>query len=183
LSTSKVHLEEEQLVALLKQKDKQAFNLLYDNYSAALFGVVLKVVPSKMLAEDILQEVFLKIWRNVEQYDPTKGRLFTWMLNIARNNAIDALRSKAHKQEHQNDAIEDRPALFNASHLSTEQKVEHIGLEKWVGSLKEEHRVLIDLIYFQGYTQVEVAEKLQIPLGTVKTRIKIAINHLREIIQ
>ncbi len=105
------------------------------------------------------------------------------MLNIARNSAIDTLRSKANKQEHRNDTIEDRPALFNAAHLSTEQKTEHIGLDKWVSSLKEEHRILIDLIYFQGYTQVEVADKLQIPLGTVKTRVKIAINHLREIIQ
>ncbi len=183
MSTSKVHLGEEQLIALLKSKDKQAFSMLYDNYSAALFGVIARVIPSKMVAEDVLQEVFVKIWKNIEQYDPTKGRLFTWMLNIARNSAIDTLRSKANKQEHQNDTIQDRPALFNAAHLSTEQKTEHIGLDKWVSSLKEEHRILIDLIYFQGYTQVEVADKLQIPLGTVKTRVKIAINHLREIIQ
>ena len=79
---------------LLKQRRESAFNYLYDNYSAALYSVIISIVPDRELSNDILQEVFVKIWRQIETYDVTKGRLFTWMLNIARNASIDALRSK-----------------------------------------------------------------------------------------
>ena len=86
---------EQELISLLKSRDNRAFGYLYDNYSAALFGIITQIVGDMELANDVLQEVFINVWRKIETYDPTKGRLFTWMLNIARNASIDILRSKS----------------------------------------------------------------------------------------
>src|SRR5476649_2115117 len=85
---------EEELVLLLKQQSREAFNYLYKQYSAVLYGVVNKVVYDEQTAQDVLQDVFVKIWTNIDQYDAKKGRIYTWMINIARNAAIDKLRSK-----------------------------------------------------------------------------------------
>ena len=90
---------EGELVLRLQHQDQQAFSYLYDNYSAALNGIIYRMVENRELAEDILQEVFIKIWNNILHYDAGKGRLFTWMLNIARNLTIDTLRSKSYKKQ------------------------------------------------------------------------------------
>jgi RNA polymerase sigma-70 factor, ECF subfamily len=90
---------EDELVMLLKGKNEQAFAYLYDNYSAAINGVIYRMVDNVELAEDVLQETFVKIWNNLSNYDPLKGRLFTWMINIAKNLAIDTLRSKGFKKQ------------------------------------------------------------------------------------
>ncbi|MGD1842142.1 MAG: RNA polymerase sigma factor [Thermonemataceae bacterium] len=176
-------MDEANLVSLLKRKDPKAFELLYDNYSGALYGVILKVLHNKALSEDILQDVFVKIWNNIEQYNTTKGKLYTWIINIARNTAIDKLRSKSYKQEEVNRGIDDTPTLHDHGSFSTKQSTDAIGLGRWVERLKEEHKIIIDLIYFKGYTQSEVAKELEIPLGTVKTRVRSALNHLKELIR
>ena len=89
----------------LKAKDQNSFRYLYDNYSGALYSIVLQVVPDKDVASDVLQEVFVNIWKKIESYDPTKGRLFTWMLNVARNLAIDMVRSKAYQNSQKNQSL------------------------------------------------------------------------------
>ena len=89
---------EQELVNDLQQQDQQAFSYLYDNYSSALFGLIFKMVNDKELAEDILQEAFVKIWNNFSNYDSIRGRLFTWMINLTRNLTIDTLRSKGYKK-------------------------------------------------------------------------------------
>lgn len=170
---------EEELVALLKRKDSNAYSLLYDNYSAALFGVITRVIPAEEIAEDILQDVFIKIWKNIEHYDASKGRLFTWMLNIARNAAIDYSRSKQFKIENKLQGIE--TARYEMSGRSSGQSnSDFIGVKEQVAKLKDDYRVLIDMIYFGGYTQEDAAKELNIPLGTVKTRVRAAIIKLRE---
>ena len=93
---------ETDLILLLRQREQSAFSYLYDNYSGALYGIILSIVPDKELANDVLQEVFVKIWRQVDSYDASKGRLFTWMMNIARNASIDMLRSKGYQKTQQN---------------------------------------------------------------------------------
>lgn len=170
---------EEELVTLLKRKDSNAYSLLYDNYSAALFGVITRVVPAAEIAEDILQDVFIKIWKNIENYDASKGRLFTWMLNIARNAAIDYSRSKQFKLENKLQGIE--TARYEMTgHSSGQSHSDFIGVKEQVAKLKEDYRILIDMIYFGGYTQEDAARELNIPLGTVKTRVRAAIIKLRE---
>lgn len=174
-------IAEEELVSLLRQQDRKGFEYLYDRYSAALYGVVLRIVRTEALAEDVVQEAFVKIWKNFTAYERTKGTLFTWMLNVARNTAIDKIRSQDYRQQAQIQDVTQNVSSIDRQ-ASVEMPVNHIGFEKFVAQLKPEHQILVDYLYFKGYTQSEVAQELDIPLGTVKTRIKTAISHLRDII-
>lgn len=168
---------ESELVMLLKQRHQSSFSYLYDNYSSALYTVILNVVKDETIAADTLQEVFVKIWKQIESYDDSKGRLFTWMMNVARNASIDTVRSKAFQNSKQNNELTEN---HNDVLGSTQTNTDAIGLRKIVYTLKEEHRTLIELSYFQGYTQDEISKMLQIPLGTVKTRMRTALTQLRQ---
>ncbi len=164
---------------LLKQRSQNAYSYLYDNYSGALYAVIVNVVADNELANDVLQEVFIKIWKQIETYDESKGKLFTWMLNIARNASIDTLRSKSFNNNRQNKELTEN----DYSAAGVEQTVvDKIGLRKIVHQLKEEYRVLIELSYFQGFTQDEISRMIDVPLGTVKTRMRTALIQLRQII-
>jgi len=180
--SSKLKYTEEELVTLIRNRSTEAFKSLYDNYSAALYGVVLKVVEIEEQAQDILQDSFVKIWKNFSSYDASKGRLFTWMLNIARNTAIDSLRSKQGKMDNKIQSIDDSVYQVNAQ-TNVTTSVDQIGLKDVLKKLKNEHLILIELVYFKGYTQDEISKELNMPLGTVKTRIRTALNQLREILK
>lgn len=169
------------LVASLKARDNEAITYLYDNYSNALFGVIDRIIQSEDISNDVLQDAFVKIWKNIDSYTNEKGSLFTWMLNICRNTAIDETRSKQYKKQLQNQNIEDSVNSVNRVE-KVEIKVDHIGLKEVVAKLKPDQKLLIDKIYFEGYTQEEASKELSIPLGTVKTRIRAAILHLREVL-
>jgi RNA polymerase sigma factor (sigma-70 family) len=171
---------ESELVPLLKQRHDQAFNYLYDHYSGSLLSVIVSIVPDRELANDLLQEVFIKIWRQIESYDATKGRLFTWMLNVARNASIDAVRSKNYQQSQQNRELTES---VYAEGGSIQTNTDKIGLRKIVHKLKDEYRVLVELSYFEGYTQEEISKMLKIPLGTVKTRLRAALIQLKQVIK
>lgn len=173
-------ISEDELVALLKGVPDKGVSLLYDNYASALFGVISRIVQEQEIAEDLLQEAFVKIWKNIRSYDKSKGRLFTWMLNIARNTAIDKLRSKDYQKAGQVQSISKSVYTLGKTH-NTSNNTDTIGLKEFVEQLKPEHRSVIDMLYFQGYTQMEAAEELNIPLGTVKTRVKAALMQLRKI--
>lgn len=179
---TKITYSEQELVALLQQRNDHSFGYLYDNYSGALLGVVSGIVADQETARDVLQEVFVNIWRKIESYDPTKGRLFTWMINVARNAAIDKLRSRGYQDSLKNHSIQDNVDT-NIPGTATLPQVSDTGLKKVLTKLKDEHRVLIDLSYFQGYTHDEISKLLDIPLGTVKTRIRSALTHLRTMIK
>lgn len=168
---------EENLVALLKQRDQAAFGYLYDNYANSLNGVILNIVPDGHTAGDVLQEVFVKIWKYIEQYDAAKARLFTWMFNIARTTAIDTVRSRHWQNSIRNQSLGEGHEVFPDKQPD---RLEERGLRAMVRSLKEEQRVLVELSYFQGYTQQEISEMLGIPLGTVKTRLRSALVQLRQ---
>ena len=176
-----IKYEEHQLVSLLRDRDQQAFGYLYDNYSAAVNGVIFKMVEDKELAEDILQEVFIRIWNNFASYDDTKGRLFTWILNITRNLTIDTLRSKGYKKQKKIQNNENSVDNF-ADNSSSIEKFDSLGIRKHLNSLKPEQKSIIDLAYFSGLTQDEIAKHLIIPLGTVKTRMRTAILELRKLL-
>ncbi len=177
---TKTTYSEQELVSLLQQRNDNSFGYLYDNYSGALLGIVSAIVSDQETARDVLQEVFVNIWRKIESYDPTKGRLFTWMMNVARNAAIDKIRSKGYQESLKNFAIPDTDTNIGSA---TMPQLADTGLKKVLTKLKEEHRVLIDLSYFQGFTHEEIAKILDIPLGTVKTRIRSALTHLRTMIK
>ena len=167
----------EVLIDLIRQKDEKGFSLLYDNYSHALFGVICRIVTDTNTAEDILQESFVKIWRNIDQYEECKGTFFTWMLNITRNNSIDYLRSKQHSQKQRNKPETDLNKSVNGTVVAA--NIDHIGLRNTVSKLDAPYCDVINLLYFGGYTQEEVAQTMDIPLGTVKTRARRALQLLR----
>lgn len=164
------------LVNRLKTGDQGAFAEMYDRYSGAINGVITRIVRDTEASQDVLQDTFVKVWRNIQSYDSSKGSFFTWMLNIARNTSIDALRKlkKEGKTEIQNwDAA---VGVVGAA----QQNINSIGLRKLVEKLPDEQRIMIEYIYFQGYTQQEVADELNMPLGTVKTRTRLAMRELRK---
>lgn len=177
--SNKVQLAEADLVSALLRKERFAIEVLYDMYSAALYGIIVRIVPEQEAAEDLLQEVFVKIWNSFSGYDADRGRLFTWMANIARNLAIDRLRSKDYRNSHKNQDLENSVHAVDNKHRSV-FNTETVGLKEMVASLMPEERSILNLLYFQGYTHTEAAEELNIPVGTLKTRLRRAILNLRK---
>jgi RNA polymerase sigma-70 factor (ECF subfamily) len=175
---TKLTYGEQELVSSLRNKDNQAFGYLYDHYSGALYGVIRQIVNEAEISNDVLQETFVNIWRRIDSYDETKGRLFTWMLNIARNAAIDKTRSKAFQQSQRQQSLGNGEAI----QLSVTPGIDDYGLKKLLLKLKDEQRQLIDLSYFQGFTHEQIAKALDMPLGTVKTRIRSALTQLRALL-
>ena len=172
---AKITYDEGELVTLLKDKNDQAFSYLYDNYAGALHGVVKQIVTDGEMCNDVVQEVFVSIWRKIDSYDASKGRLFTWMLNVARNASIDKVRSRNYQQSMKQQPIDDN----ELSHPVVRMGIDDFGLKKVLSKLKDEHRMLVDLSYYQGYTHEQIAKALNIPLGTVKTRLRTALMQLR----
>ena len=167
---------EEKIIPLLQLQDKKAIKLLYDNYSSVLYGFILRIVCSPDIAQDVLQETFVKVWKNGSQYDATKGKLLTWLLNIARNTAIDVTRTGDWKMSKRTD---DASYLEGFGEHSI--KPEHIGLKELASRLNPKHQAMIDLVYFQGYTHQEIEKEFNIPLGTIKTRLRAAVLSLRKV--
>lgn len=179
--TSKNHINEEDLIKRLKNKEREALSYLYDNYSSALYGVIYRILQHEDVAEEVLQDIFLKIWDKIESYDASKGRLFTWMLNIARNQAIDKTRSKEISKENKTKGIDNLVSRIDNEDF-IEQKIEGIGLKEILTALPQEQKFVVEYLYFKGYSQSELAEEFNIPLGTVKTRLRSALQHLRTIV-
>jgi RNA polymerase sigma factor (sigma-70 family) len=181
LSTIPTYTEQE-LVSLLKNGDKKAFGYLYDHYSGTLYSIILQILKDDELANDLLQEVFINIWQKIELYDPSKGRLFTWMLNVTRNASIDTLRSKTYRNGQKNQPMGNQGEAFLLRQV-TRVNIDMIGFRKVLEQLPEEQQLLIELAYFRGYTHKEIADMEKIPLGTVKSRIRKALIQLRELLK
>ena len=174
-------MELDLLIQRFQKKDAIAFERLYNMYSENILGVINTIVKNSELSEEIAQDVFVKIWNNAEKYNASKGRFFTWILNIARNAAIDAVRSKSYKDSQKNlsadlfvNILEDNDSLDN--------RVDAIGIKNLLKNMKEKCVQTIDMLYFKGYTQKEAAEELGIPIGTIKTRNRNCILELRELV-
>lgn len=157
--------------------DHHAFAQLYDRYSAALYGVILKVVKEEARAEEVMQDAFVKIWKNIHSYDPAKGKPFTWMLNVARNAAIDVVRTTEYRTSTSVQGLDKH--VYRAGSDETRQGLDHIGVDRVLRKMSVEHRELIDMAYYQGYTQQEIAERTGLALGTVKSRTRAALLYLR----
>lgn len=171
-------MQEDQLIYQLQSGNEKAFEKVYEMYSKSLYGIIYNITRDETVSEELLQDVFLKIWNNASSYDSKKGRFFTWILNIARNASIDRLRSKDFKNKRSNIKTDNFTDILE-SKTSTPGKLDAIGLQKYVDILEPVCKKLIDLLFFKGFTQKESAEELQIPLGTVKTRNRICIDKLR----
>lgn len=179
MSRQPIHIAEDDLVTGLKARSQKAYAFLYDHYGRSLLGIICKIVKDEEEAENLLQDTFVKAWRYIDHYDASKGRLFTWLLNIARNTALNFLRAqkdfqKTEIQTAETDVYTHRNAITEAN------AVNYIGVGETVARLEPKLKQIIDLLYYQGYTQQEVADELNLPLGTVKTRTRMALQQLKQ---
>jgi len=172
----------DELVLRFQKKDIIAFEKLYGMYWENICGVVNTIVKDKFVSEEIAQDVFTKVWNNSDAYNPSKGRFFTWILNIARNAAIDKVRSKSYKNQKKNLSADYFVGILNRadSNDEPEEQIDTSALKKLVLNLKDKCLQIIEMLYFKGYTQKEASSELDIPLGTVKTRNRSCISQLRE---
>ncbi len=170
--------QENDLIEQLRAGNKSALSYLYDHYSAALYGIIIRIVKREEWAEEVLQDAFLKIWNRIDLYEPEKGRLFTWMLNLTRNLAIDKTRSKEITRANKTDDLQELVNTIDKQEQA-EMAVAQIGLIAVLNELPADQKFIVEQLYLKGYTQSEVAEEFGIPLGTVKTRLRSAMNTLR----
>lgn len=169
------------LILKMKNGDRTAFARIYDRYQEALHGVIYNVVKNRDVSEEILQDVFMKIWNNADSYDANQGRFFTWALNISRNASIDYLRSKKHKDGLKNLSTDNFVDTLETSQ-DLEESTNAMFVRKWVAQLEPMCQKIIDVIFFKGFTFNDGAEELSIPSGTLKTRHRKCMLALRNLI-
>ncbi len=150
--------------------------MLYDEFAPALYGMVLRIVGSEPVAEDVLQDAFIKIWRNAHTYCPAKGSVFAWALQIARRTALDKRRSSAFRSQANTAPLPEPYLSRGASACWNEELLDVAGM---VNALDVSQREVIELIYFQGFTHKEVQQYLGIPLGTVKSRLRLGLQKMK----
>ena len=177
--------QEETDIALIRriaEKDSAALEELYDRFEKPMYHFAYRVVKDKMRAEEVIQELFMKIWNNSERYDSSQAKVSTWMFTMTRNIAIDHLRKKGRRPTEA--LTEERMAITADASQDTEQEVENKltgeTLKKGLQTLKSEQQQVVELIYFQGLTQQEVADHHKVPLGTVKSRVRLALKNLKK---
>jgi RNA polymerase sigma factor (sigma-70 family) len=170
---------EDSLVEALRNHDNDAYQHLYIHYRGALYGIITQFINDVEIANDVLQDVFLAVYKNIDKYDENKGRLFTWLHTLTRNTTINTTRSKTFKSQQKNETITDFVSSLDSTN-NTQQNINLIGLRKQVHLLREEYKNVLELSYYNGYTQEEIAQALNIPLGTVKTRLRNALIELRK---
>lgn len=168
---------EKNIVTLLEKGDKRAITLLYENYADALYGVIKKVIADDETAQDVLQETFVKIWRYSKKYDSKKAKLFTWLYRIAYNTAIDKIRSLKNKTE--KEVQIETSSVYKVSFGELNQDV--LDIKKHLNTLDEKYQIVINALFFEGMTQQEASDELEIPLGTIKSRLKIGLRELKKI--
>ena len=169
--------DDQELYRLMQAGDQQFVRLLYARYSGALYGVASRITRDDEAAKDVVQDAFVKIWRNRASYDPARSKVFTWIYQIVRNTALDKLRSA---KKHMTAEIQ-----IDGSGVSpvTDQVInpDVIDLPAHLDQLEEKYREVLQELYFNGLTQQEASEKLDLPLGTIKTRLRIALRELRRV--
>lgn len=172
-----MHSIEARIIPLLQGKHSQGIDLLYDHYADALYGVAKMIVKDDSLAKDVLQESFVKIWQNGPKYDPAKARLFTWLLTITRRTAIDKLRSTQNRS-----SKEIQTQTHNVNTVDNGSlNIDSIDVNDHLTSLDGKYQLVLQALFFKGMTQQETSDALNIPLGTVKTRLRNGLKALRKI--
>ncbi len=176
----RLRLSEDQLVESLKNMDRGAMTSLYRMYSDSLYRVISTIVLIEEVAQDLLQETFIKIWKSFNQYDSRKGRLYTWMARMARNISIDYLRSVNHRNYTiSEDLSEHTEYIDHTRQFSYDPEL--IGVRDMTRVLNTDQKNALDLVYFKGYTHVQAAEELDITVGILRSRLQSSISELRRV--
>jgi len=173
-----MHVPDIELLVGVAAGDRAAFAAFYDRYSSAVFGLLIKMLPQRGDAEDVLQETFLQVWRQAGRFDPTRSSPFGWVVMIARSRAVDRLRQKAASPTSD---PPDRPVPSDAESAS-ERDETAARIRRALALLPQEQRAAIDLAFYGGLTYEEVAGRQAIPVGTAKTRIRLGMQRLRSLL-
>ena len=168
-------IPENQIIGLLHSNPASAIEPILDQYGDAVYGLVCRMIPQRELADEVVQDVMVKVWQNAASYNPAKGKLYTWLASIAWNTALDKIRSAGYRQSQKSESLDSSVYVQN---MRVEENPGDVGLQRAISRLDAKYREVIDLVYFGGYSQSEVSEQLNIPIGTVKSRIRIAIREL-----
>ena len=161
----------------LRNGDRAAFERLYDRYANALYGMVIRMVRDEDLAKDVIQESFIKIWKNASKYDPQKAKVFTWMYQVTRNTALDKLRQVKNRGEKEIQIKDSNVYNIGISGINPDT----VDLPEILNQIDEKYRQVIGVLFYGGMTQQEASDHLNLPLGTVKTRLKIGLRELRKV--
>lgn len=183
-------LRDDELMDRLERRDLGAFEALYDRYGDLVYSVALRVVGDTYVAEDVAQDVFLRVWRRPEQFDLNRGKFVTWLMSVTRNRSIDERRSRGRRLRHEvlPSGYEEEDVLPSGNErddpaLATVLSDERAAVRQAMEVLPQEQKLAIQLAYFSGLTQQEIANKLGQPLGTVKTRIRLGMQKMRGALQ
>ena len=170
------------LVHQLLQRDVDAFEQLYDRHSRIVYALVLRIVQQASTAEEVVQDVFLQLWRNASRYDARRGPFVPWLMAVARNRALDHLRLKSERQRRREDQTEELPPVidFPQFEKALDEKRRAERVRAVMGSLNPQQKKAIELAYFEGLSHTEIAETLKEPLGTVKSWIRNGLLRLKE---
>ena len=171
------------LIQQVAQQDRDAFSQLYDRFSTLVFTLAMRMLKARSDAEDLLQEVFVQVWRQAQSYSAERGSPEAWIINIARSRAIDKIRSIRRMQK--SFVLTDDPAQAESSdnvESSAAESETRLAMNSALANLPDTQRKVLELAYFDGLTQSEIADRLAEPLGTVKTRMRSGIQKLREIL-
>ena len=173
------------LVQRLLQQDVNAFEQLYDRHSRQVYGLVLRILQQGSTAEEVVQDVFLQLWRNAAAYDAERGPFVPWLLTLARNRALDHLRLKSERQRRREDQTDELPPVSVApeyeKQIDERRRVERV--RSLMGALIPQQKRAIELAYFEGLSHTEIADRLKEPLGTVKSWIRNGLLRLKEGLQ
>ncbi|MFN8481660.1 MAG: sigma-70 family RNA polymerase sigma factor [Anaerolineae bacterium] len=173
-----LNLSDEELVARCARGEREALAALYDRYATLVFSLVSRMLGGGMTAEEVTQDSFVLLWRRADQFSPERGRVLSWLMTIARNRAIDELRRRqaAPEQVELVDAAAGYPGMEELS-------LQRMQMRRALAQLPEAQREALELAYYGGMTQQEVAEHLGLPLGTIKTRMRMGLQRLRDVLQ
>jgi len=173
------------LIQRLLQNDASAFESLYDRHSHLVYSLVVRILQQAAMAEEVVQDVFLQLWRNTAQYDASRGPFVPWLVALARNRALDALRLKSERQRRREDQVEELPSIVAAPQYEREidekRRIERV--RALMGELNPRQKRAIELAYFEGLSHTEIAAAMEEPLGTVKTWIRDGLMRLKEGLQ
>jgi RNA polymerase sigma-70 factor (ECF subfamily) len=170
------------LLHAVARGDEAALASLYDRYRLILFGLILRILHSRPEAEDILQDVFIQVWKTAGSFDDARGRPFTWLVTLARSRAIDRLRALGSRQRVADESVQAAPESISDSEADALQSEQRGVVRAALRELPAEQREALVLAYFEGLTQTEIAARLNAPLGTVKTRMRSGMIKLRELL-
>jgi len=171
-----------ELLKAVARGDERALAQLYDNYRVILFGLLVRILNSREEAEDVLQEVFLQVWRRAKDFDETRGKPFTWLVTLARSRAIDRLRSLGARDRVAQASVREASEEVSDAANDTFRSEQRALVTSALSQLPEEQKRPLVLAYFDGLTQSEIATTLNAPLGTVKTRMRAGMMKLREVL-